>query len=306
MACNYPIKAYKDRDGGIIFDETKGDVVQWLHLPCGVCEGCRLERSRQWALRCVHEASLYERNCFITLTYNNEHLTEFNNLCYSDFQLFMKRLRKKFQPIKIRFFMCGEYGDKGDRPHYHACLFNIDFNDRVYFKTSKSGSKIYTSKTLDNLWCDRNGDSIGYATVGDVNFDSAGYVARYIMKKRLGRNSERFYDEINLETGEVNRRTKEFNKMSLKPGIGSGFYDRWRSDMFPKDIAVVNGKATKPPKYYFKKLKESNPEMYEEIGFMRHGRALKSSEDNTEERLLVKEQVLKARSKLLIREMERG
>lgn len=244
MACNYPIKAFKDRDGAIIFDETKGDVVQWLHLPCGVCEGCRLERSRQWAIRCMHEASLQERNCFITLTYNDEHLTEYNDLCYKDFQLFMKRLRKRFTGQKIRFFMCGEYGEIGARPHFHACIFGIDFNDRVYFKVSKSGSKIYTSKTLDNLWTDRGGDSIGFATVGDVNFNSAGYVARYIMKKRLGRNSDKFYEEINLETGEVFKRTKEFNKMSLKPGIGAGFYEKWLSDIFPSDYCVVNGVAS--------------------------------------------------------------
>lgn len=304
MACNYPIAAYKYRDGGIGFDECKGDVVQFLRLPCGVCTGCRLERSRQWAVRCLHEASLHEENCFITLTYNDEHLTAYEDLCYKDFQDFMKRLRKKFSHKKIRFFMCGEYGENNGRPHYHACLFGHNFDDRIHLKVTSSGSKISTSKTLDDLWSDRNNNPIGFCTVGDVNFDSAGYVARYLMKKGLGRGHESQYQEIDMETGEVYQKQREFNKMSLKPGLGHGFYKKWTKDIFPKDVCIVNGRETKPPRYYAKKFKDDDPESYEELQYLRYQRSLQSLLDNTEERLKVKEHVLKAKVKLLKRELE--
>lgn len=304
MGCFYPVQAFRCEDGSIVFDERKGAVVHELRLPCGCCDGCKLERSRQWAVRCMHEASLYERNCFITLTYNDDHLPPYGDLVYDDFQRFMKRLRKRFSKIKIRFFMCGEYGENHSRPHFHACLFNIDFDDRIYFKTSKSGSKIYTSKTLDSLWLDKGGDPIGFTTVGDVNFDSAGYVARYVMKKRLGRGQNEVYQEIDKSTGEVITRTKEFNKMSLKPGIGHGFYKKWTSDMFPRDVCVVNGFPQKPPRYYTKKLAIDNPNQYDNIMSERAINGIEKAGDNTLARLEVKEKVLQARLKLLKRELK--
>ena len=161
MACNSPLQAFQCLDGSVVFTERKGDVVRSLQLPCGKCLGCRLERSRQWAMRCMHEASLYERNCFITLTYNDAHLPANRNLEYSDFQKFMKRFRKRFPSTKIRFYMAGEYGEKFGRPHFHACIFNFDFPDRKYLKTTGSGSKLYTSKLLESLWLDNLGQSLG-------------------------------------------------------------------------------------------------------------------------------------------------
>ena len=105
MACFHPLKAFRTADGEIIFNSHRRDTVADLTLPCGQCVGCRLERSRQWAIRCVHEASLHQDNCFITLTYAPEHLPSDNSLHYRDFQLFMKRLRKRFPDLKIRFYM---------------------------------------------------------------------------------------------------------------------------------------------------------------------------------------------------------
>lgn len=301
MACNYPIQAYRLKDGKIVFDTKQGyDIIAYIKLPCGQCVGCRLERSRQWAMRCMHESSLYEQNCFITLTYNDEHLPDNRELQYEDFQKFMKRLRKRNPKRKIRFFMCGEYGEKFGRPHFHACLFNIDFNDRLYLKTTPSGSKIYTSATLEDVWRDSIGNPIGYATVGDVNFDSAGYVARYVMKKVKG---DAHYETIDIETGECGQKQSEFIHMSLKPGIGQGFYKKWKDDIFPNDYCVVNGIATKPPKYYFKKLKDEDSELHEEIMYLREKRAMERMSDNTQDRLEVKEKVLIAKIRSLKREL---
>lgn len=148
-----------------------------LRLPCGQCVGCRLERSRQWALRCVHEASLHDSNLFVTLTYDDEHLPEFNSLYYPDFQKFMKRLRKKFSRENIRFYMCGEYGETTLRPHYHVILFNFDLPDRRLYRRSHSGDHLFTSEILTKIW------GKGFCPFGNVTFQSAAYTARYIMKK---------------------------------------------------------------------------------------------------------------------------
>lgn len=311
MACNKPIQAYQCSDGSVVFQERKGDVVRSLELPCGKCVACRLERSRQWAMRCMHEASLYERNCFITLTYNDDHLPPNKTLQYSDFQKFMKRFRKRFPNTKIRFYMAGEYGEKYGRPHYHACIFNFDFPDRQYLKTTGSGSKLFTSKILESLWLDDVGKSMGYTSVGDVNFQSAAYVARYIMKKRTGKGIDPetgmpyidVYKYTDAETGEICSRTPEFNKMSLKPGIGADWLKKWKTDVYPHDYVIVNGVKVKPPKYYDRKFKDENPFEYDDLIYQREIRA-KERGDNSPERLAVKEQVLSAKLSLLVRTID--
>lgn len=268
---------------------TKGmNPVQYFHVPCGQCTGCKMERSRQWAIRCVHEASLYKQNCFVTLTYNDQHLPDLNSLEYGAFQLFMKRLRKRYNQKEIRFYMCGEYGEKGDRPHYHIILFNHQFEDIQLFKTTPAGNKLFTSEILNSLW------PYGFCTIGEVNFETAAYTARYIMKKVNGKDNMT-YAVPDRETGEILYKEKEFNHMSLKPGIGAKWLEKWQSDVFPHDFVVINGKKIKPPKYYTQKYKKNHPEEYEELQYQRELEAKKHSKDNTAERLLVKEVVLKAK-----------
>ena len=135
MTCYHPLECWRvDGQSKLAFVKPREALIrEKLEVPCGQCIGCRLERSRQWAVRCIHEAQLHKDNCFITLTYNDEHLPSPPSLSVRDFQLFMKRLRKRFGK-GIRFFHCGEYGEKYGRPHYHACLFGFDFPDRVQFK----------------------------------------------------------------------------------------------------------------------------------------------------------------------------
>ena len=102
MACYYPLKGYRARavnpktgKRSIVFDSSLGFMDMPVEFACGQCIGCRIERSRQWAIRCVHEAQLYEANCFITLTYAPEHLPKNGSLVLEHFQKFMKRLRKR-------------------------------------------------------------------------------------------------------------------------------------------------------------------------------------------------------------------
>lgn len=298
MPCYHPIAAYQTVDGQVVFSERRYfDISRTLSLPCGQCVGCRLERSRQWAMRCLHEAKLHENNCFITLTYNDDHLPNDRSLHYRDFQLFMKKLRKKFGS-KIRFYMCGEYGEKFDRPHFHACIFGFDFSDRKYWKQTGSGSKLYRSEELEKLW------KYGFSSIGDVNFESAAYVARYIMKKVTGQGKhDQHYKFTDLETGEVLEKSPEFNKMSLKPGIGYEWFKKYKSDVYPHDYVIINGRKVRPPKYYDLKYSKESPFEWEEVQQNRIDLGKANFEDNTDSRLLVKETIAKARVKMLKREL---
>lgn len=274
-----------------------------LRLPCGQCDGCRIERSRQWAVRCMHEAQMHEQNTFVTLTYNEAHLPATGGLVYRDFQLFMKRLRKKFKERKIRFFACGEYGSLNERPHFHAIVFNLDFSDKVLFKRARTGEELYTSASLQSLWRDKGGDDIGFTTCGAVTLGSAAYVARYVMKKRKRGSANPHRTGINLETGEVVQNEDEFIRMSLKPGIGKAWYDKYKSDVFPEDFVVINGKKMKPPKYYVKMLSEEDKEMYDKLIDERMDAAHENRLDATPDRLAVREACLKASLALQKREL---
>ena len=212
MVCYYPLKGYRSRSGkGIVFNRANGFVDMPMAVPCGQCIGCRLERSRMWAVRCVHEASLHADNCFITLTFDDSHLSHTGTLITSDFQKFMKRLRKEFSGRRIRYFHCGEYGEKLGRPHHHACLFGFDFSDKVLWSV-RSNVKLYRSPTLDRIW------GQGYCTIGDVNFESAAYVARYVTKKITGEVAVDHYKVgVDVSTGEVISKKPEFVTMSRRP-----------------------------------------------------------------------------------------
>nr|UQB76424.1 replication associated protein [Flumine microvirus 5] len=260
-----------------------------MRLSCGQCIGCRLERSRQWAIRCVHEASLYKRNCFVTLTYADEFVPVGGSLEHRHFQLFMKRLRSKYAADRPRFYMCGEYGEENLRPHYHACLFNFDFPDKLYYRKGSDGSALYRSDSLDKLW------GFGFCTVGAVTFESAAYCARYIMKKVNGDLAHSHYNHVDLVTGEVFNRVPEFTHMSLKPGIGAGWLGRFQSDVYPHGMVVSNAKEVRPPSYYDRKFKRADPVAWERIALERVKYAREREADSTPERLSVRRVITEAR-----------
>lgn len=305
MPCYRPVQAWygnKMFNGKreVVFCRGQAQSFLDLKLPCGTCVGCRLERARQWAMRCRDEASLYKENAFITLSVNPECLVVHGkSLDVRYFQKFMKRLRKYAGVDRmIRYFHCGEYGSKYGRPHYHALLFNWDFVDRVYFKTTKSGEKIYTSKVLGSLW------PFGYSSVGDVTFGSAAYVARYHLKKVGSVVSDNHY--LDKSTGEM--LSPEYVTMSRgcksrgTGGIARGWYDRFKSDVYPLDRRVILGVDTKPAKFYDLLYEGENPDGFKRVKL---DRMLKVNRlDNTEERLLVKEEVKLAQVSLLSTSLE--
>nr|QJB18895.1 MAG: replication initiator protein [Microvirus sp.] len=283
MACTSPKRAFRTSDGAIVFSE-RGDVTAAMELPCRQCINCRLDRSRTWSVRCMHEAQMHKENCFITLTYDPQHYQP--GLHYRHFQLFMKRLRKHAKK-PIRFYMCGEYGEKNGRPHFHACLFGWSPPDKKIFKALPSGSTLFTSATLESLW------TFGFASVGELTLESAAYVARYVMKKVTGPGADSHYWSLNPNTGELVQIEPEFNKMSLKPGIGKPFYDRYKSDIYPDGTCVVNGIKMKPPSYYEHLYKNEDPFAYEELSFKRSKKTKR--EDQTPDRREAKHRVTRAR-----------
>lgn len=287
MACYHPLRAYRTDAGEIVFAE-RGSISQYLTLPCGQCVGCRLERSKQWATRCLHEASLHQENAFITLTYSPENVPADRSLSYRPFQLFMKRLRKAFKPRSVRFYMCGEYGENFERPHFHACLFGIDFPDKVPWKSTDSGCRLFRSSLLESLW------PFGFSSVGDVTFESAAYVARYIMKKINGDSADEHYRYVDPESGQISQRLAEFTQMSLKPGIGAGWFEKWSGDVYPHDYVIVRGRKVRPPRYYDRLLHQVDPETLESVRFVRELRGREQYQEQTPERLATRELVAKA------------
>lgn len=265
-----------------------------LKIPCGNCVGCRLDRSRQWSLRLMHEAKDHEQKSFLTLTYDKFNLPSDLSLNKKHFQDFMKRFRKQHGG-KLRYFMCGEYGDQDGRPHYHAIIYGCDFSDRKKHSLTKGGDQLYKSDMLDKIW------GKGYCWIGNVTPESCAYVARYIMKKVNGDRAEEHYSRVNTQTGEIYQLQPEYVTMSLKPGIGANYYETYKSDLYPSDYSVLKGKKLPVPKYYDKKLDKEDPELLAWLKETRVKRALKDKANNTPERLAVRKEILLSKTSMLKR-----
>lgn len=191
-------------------------------VSCGKCFECLSRKSKEWSFRIMNECSLYNDNCFVTLTYNNE-----NNpvtLVKRDYQLFLKRLRKHIAPTKIRYFMCGEYGKKHLRPHYHMIIFNWIPDDLQHLKFDGK-NELFRSKTLETLW------NIGFVSVGRVTQQSAKYCAKYLQK-------------LQKIPGDL---LPPFVSMSNRYGIGHDVVD---SNMLKTNKLYVNGQYIPLPRYY--------------------------------------------------------
>ncbi|WNK13330.1 MAG: replication initiator protein [Microvirus sp.] len=280
MPCYKPIKGYRTTDGVVFAQLARYDIVGDIKLPCGQCIGCRLDRAREWSVRCMHEAKMHQANSFITLTYSEENLPANMSLDYRHFQNFMKRLRKKAGPV--RFFMCGEYGETNLRPHYHAIIFGYQFPDLIPWGKSPSGNPLYRSPILETLW------TAGNTLIGQVTRQSAGYVARYCLKKVTG----------DLADGHYQGREPEFARMSLKPGIGASFFHRYTSDILPNDYVVSDGWKIPVPKYY-ERLYQA-PDL-DQVKHARELYARTKADNNTPDRLAAREEVAHAKIKSLLR-----
>ena len=302
MPCYKPLLAYH-APSGITFNRKKS-TGQLIQLPCGRCIGCRLDKAKQWALRCHHEASMHTDNDFITLTYANENLPENNSLDKSHFSKFIRALRKKTKQ-KIRYYMCGEYGEAVEknnfiaRPHYHAIIFGYTFPNQKLVKI-RNGNRCYISPFLTEMW------THGTHEISAVTFSSSGYVARYILKKQNGEYGLREYGIPDPETGELDaahQRVYPYTSMSLKKGIGETWYEKFKDDLFPHDYAVMpDGRQMPVPTYYRRLLEKEDPALYSRLREIRVEKA-KHNPDNTHQRLATRELIQTKKAERLIREL---
>lgn len=323
----------------IVFRRSEGFQDMPVELPCGQCVGCRLDKSRQWAARCVLESQLYKKNCFVTLTYNEANVPENQTLIKKDWQLFIKRVRKEFG-VGIRYYMCGEYGEVCKicglnktqckcekyipglgRPHYHACLFNFDFEDKYPYKIVRLLSQqsmlipgslarlessglaggggvappcvfLYRSNKLEELW------KKGYCTIGEVNFESAAYVARYCTKKFTHEDKEM----VDSHYGE---RLPEYADMSRKPGIAMEWFKKYYNDISAVDQIILRyDKKIKTPKYYDEYMKKLDPKKLKEVKGCRKSKV--NLEEQDWKRLRTKEKLKQIQFKKLKRSLENG
>lgn len=363
MPCYHPITAYRPRDGGkLLFQDGRGDADQ-IQIPCGQCRGCRRKRAQGWAIRCVHEARTHKHNCYITLTYNDEHVPV--GLKHEHFQKFMSRLiaslhreikqrekraappvggqrlvsqrqetatslpsrplagsggtggrqnpraflwdpcevstsqsarRKKraSRRLHVGYYMCGEYGERTGRPHFHALLFGIDFSDKRLLKITK-GHRLYESETLTKLW------GMGHASVGDASFESARYISEYILKKWTG-DKKNTYQVTDPVTGEVVEIQKEYNAMSKRPGVGSGYLRKY-GDYLAHGWVIHQNVKLPPPRYYDKWFATHDPKQWEEVQHQRYLLQLQQIQHHTPERLAVAEAVDRAKTRTYKRDL---
>lgn len=299
MPCYRPFKAFRSA--------TKNDAGRYpltgnplkalnstnpLTLPCGQCNGCKADRAEEWALRCYHESQTHQANSFITLTFSDSELPEDYSVHVRTWQLFMKRLRYELNGTKLRFFACGEYGEQTNRPHYHALIFGYDFsNDRKLLSEDGQGNCLYQSELLQKVW------PYGHSTIGDVTYASAKYCAQYIMKKVKPSHPSAadHYLRIHPITNKLVTVQPEFACQSRRPGLGTTWFDKFKSDAFPSDFIVVEGKMHAVPRFYDRKLQE---EELATIKCVRKRKSIPHKGNNTKERLAVRELVAEARSKL--------
>lgn len=272
-----------------------------------------MDHARNWATRCMHEASEHTDNCFVTLTYDDDHLPAYGALVPEHFTKFLKDLKYQLSQVKvnpdtgrekrywpsIRYFMCGEYGEKLSRPHYHALLFGYWPDDAQFWKDTPTGHKLFISPTIEKIW------GRGFAPVGSVNYESAGYVARYCIKKAKG-NKEFVADHYErcLPDGTLYYLPPEYARMSRRPGLGKTWFEKYQDDVYPADEVVVRGKTLKPPRYYDKLLQESDPDGFDLIKTSRKDAALENYEETLPKRLQAKEKCRLSKIQFLKREYE--
>lgn len=237
-------------------------------MPCRQCIGCRLEKSRQWATRLLHETPKHANACFLTLTYDDEHVPVDRSLKKAHLQTFFNDFRERVRyhyGEKIKYFACGEYGcddpkacrnwrcSHEARPHYHAALYGpigCDGEDdqRVEVEPARSGARQFIHSDFAATW------EHGRHRFSELSFESAAYVARYVLKKINGVSAPDHYGD----------REPEFQLPSK--GLGKGHVEDWLSDIYPADHVVLPGRGSfLPPPYYDRLLEKADPDLYARV-----------------------------------------
>lgn len=223
---------------------------------------------------------MHKSNSYVTLTYSTPNLPAGGTLVQRDLQLFLKRVRKARG--RFRYYACGEYGDENGRPHFHLCMFGIDWPDKLFYTRNGRGDPLYISAQLTALW------GLGHCTIGDVTFESAAYCARYVTKKINGPLADAHYEVVD-RYGEVHRKMTERAWMSLKPGISETYFRKYRSEILTHDCVIVRGKEVGIPRYWDVLIERDDPGLFEIIKRNRLRKARLYRKDATPDRLRVRE-----------------
>lgn len=327
MSCVNPMKAYYntvqkkvkvcDRHTNLVpFIDENGEYHDVITIPCGKCIGCRLDYSREWANRCLMEISTSKFPCwFLTLTYDDDHLpigdNAFPTLVKEHASAFIKRLRRlydyNYDHDGVRFFLCGEYGEKYCRPHYHVIVFNMPApRDLSYVCNTGTGYPCYSSDEISSLW--KN----GFVMICQATWQTCAYVSRYVTKKHKGKDSF-YYKERGI--------LPEFVNMSLKPGIGFQYLDENMDKILEYDTIILSdpekGKVEFTPPRYFTKMVEENGNIDKLRVFAnnRHNRYVRAqlkeekisreTDYDQDTYFKIKENGLSHRGKMLIRSLEK-
>lgn len=250
-------------------------------VPCGKCVGCRLDRARVWAVRCMLERKLHDAACFVTLTYNDAHLPPLGSLQPDDLARFWKRLRKAVG--KVRYFAAGEYGTHTARPHYHAIIFGWSPPDLERISRNHEGSYLYTSAQLTDIW------TYGATVVGECTAASAAYVARYCSKAMMN------------DWEADDRRVPPFTRASRNPGLGGDYYETFKRSLAGNDTVVVDNQRYRLPRYFLEKIACDYPDLFAIIKANRLASALAKPYDGLE-RLAQREAYRNEKAKMLLRD----
>lgn len=303
MTCTAPVPTWPASpdaaDRRVVFSPGKSyQGARSKLLPCGQCLSCRLTKAQHWATRILHEAQMHDANCFVTLTYEDAQLPRFGQLVPLHAKQFMRRVVVALG--KTRYFLVGELGDDNHRPHYHAILFGQDFGaDRYFWRTSKDGHRCYRSPKLEQLW------PYGLCEITDVTTGTAEYIGRYSVKKQNGDRAAAAADQefFDPATGEVVAGSAflPFARMSLRPGIGSSWFDRFARDVFPSDFLVIDGTKRAVPPFYTKRLADMAAL---KVRVKRIAAGRKHADNNTDRRLMTRHESRELKAAKLRRDAE--
>lgn len=293
MPCFRPIHGYRAVGGKVVFKKSASIGIP-MTVPCGQCIGCRLDKQRDWSARILHEGRLHPHTVFLTLTYSDESLPPGGTLCLRHWQLFMKRLRKHYAPHPYRFIANGEYGDRTQRPHYHAILYNHVSVDRKLWQRKDHGSHVYEAPTLTKLW------GMGLVTEQDFDPSFGDYIAQHCVKRLSRERAAPLLQRVDPLTGETWQVEPEFWVMSRRPGIGHGYYEKFKDEIWKHDSIIYKGAERSVPGYYDQlRLRENEPRMLKvKDKRMAEARTPKRKANNTPARLEVRENVTRARLNL--------
>lgn len=211
----------------------QGSYGDTITVPCGKCMSCRIQRTNEWTTRLENEMNYHKDSCFITLTYDDDHLPGGmpGTLEPKHAQDFIKRLRFYIKQ-KIKYYLVGEYGENTQRPHYHMIIFGWkpELNEGVFI-----GGQ-FSSNLVLKCW------SYGFNSVGSATHDSIQYVVGYIRKKLNGEKAFQTYGF----------RNRPF--MRCSQGLGLRYALDHRKEIKEELKVTVKGKNRGLPRYYVKKL----------------------------------------------------